>query len=200
MLGGGITAARAGDNSSLLVTNALAWQTKVQRIAGPDVVPSTWVYVAAQTNRFALYVPDGFRFDPSQSADKVILVSDDFAKVVTFQIAEPPTGDTKDLEPATYRDLLSSRYAGASIHEEANMNLDGRSGPCFDVCWKGTGGVVQRGRFVFFATASGVLEFSIAARPEKMEGSREALYSVLGLFQLSGADGQVHIPYLSNKF
>lgn len=200
LLGGGIISSRAAEALSPQAPSASAWQTKVQHIEGPDVVPSTWVYVTAQTNRFAIYVPEGFRFEPSQSIEKVILVSRDLFKVVTFQIVEPPTGDTNSLDSATYRDLLASRYAGATIQEEDRMNLDGRFGPCFDVRWRGTGGVVQRGRFVFFSTQSGVLEFSVTGRPEKMGGSREDLLSVLGLFRLSGTDGQVHLPQLSNKF
>jgi hypothetical protein len=178
---------------------ASAWEVKVRRVEGPDVLPTTWANIAVGTNQFAVNVPDGFRYDPSPSGEGVTLVSLDYAKVIVFRIFDSAATEDKTVDSSACKEALLGRFAGAKVLSESSERVGGSFGPCIELQWTGPSGVAQRGRFIFCSSRAGVLEFSITCRPEKWGEAQTDLTPVLSLFRQSDPQGIIKLPVLSNK-
>ena len=182
-----------------LATNRPLYVTEVKRVGGPGLIPADFAYVTFGTNKFGFVLPSGFRLE-TQDAQEVTLVSADFSCLLTFRVLEAAPAGGPELDPAPYRDLLLSRHPGGKILEEFSSGAAGRRGPAFDLRWNAKGAVPRRERVLFVPSNAGVLEFSLVSSLEKFEAGREGFRELLSCFRAAGADGQLRMPMLSNRF
>jgi hypothetical protein len=130
----------------------------------------------------------------------VTLVSADFSCLLTFRVFEPLPPGVTELDPAPYRSLLLNRRRGGKILEEFSLAAASRRGPAFDLRWNAPGPVARRERVLLIPSDAGVLEFSLVSSLEKFEAGRHGFDALLITFRTTGADGQLVMPVMSNRF
>ena len=142
--------------------------------------------------RLMLAVPPGFRAQ-IPSADKVVLVNDDYSCVLSFRIAAPGSAAGSSLNADLCRAWLEERLQDLSIQEEFSLNAANASGPAFDLQCK-MDGVVRTARVAFIASPFGVLEFNAMSSPAQFETAKATLRSLMRGFQISAPNGKLSPP------
>jgi hypothetical protein len=179
-------------------TNLPAYQTQIQHVGGPGLLPADFAYVTFGTNKFGFVVPAGYRLETA-AAQKVTLVSADYNCLLTFRVFEPDPPGTTELDPAHYRDLLVNSHPGGKIVDEFSLAAVSRRGPAFDLLWNASGSVPRRELVLFIPSIAGVLEFSLVSSLEKFEAARRGFNALLITFRTTEADGRLIMPVLSDR-
>jgi hypothetical protein len=182
-----------------LFTNRAAYQSRVEHVGGPGLIPADYAYVTYKSSKFGFVMPAGFRLE-TQDAQKVTLVSADFSCLLSFQVLDPAPPAGLEEDPAFYRELLLKRHPGGKILEEFSLVAVSRHGPAFDLRWNATGAVPRRERVLFISTDAGVLEFSLLSSLEKFDASQRGFVTLLRCFRAAKADGRLEMPVLSDRF
>jgi hypothetical protein len=190
----------AGEAEATPPTNSppLKLKAEIRDENGPGQLEAKRAYLAVGAQKLAFLMPDAYHSE-SASPQSFSLANVDLACLITCRILSLPSPETKVLTSAVCRELLSSRYSGATILEEFTVTADNRSGPAFDLRWKAQGGLERHCRVVYILLDKDLLEVSLVASPEKFETGRQDLNRVLVTFRTSGPDGKLQVAPLSDK-
>ena len=154
-------------------------------VKGDDFVGNRIVnhaYVSYGTNRFSFVVPEGCHVDGA-SGEKLVVVNEGYDCFLSFRVVGPLPAGNRELQPEVCRQLLLSRYPGATISEEYSRSVANHSGPAFDFQWLNSSGAPQSGRVVFVPMAAGFVEFSLITTVEKAISGQTLFHRFLLTFR-----------------
>jgi hypothetical protein len=141
-------------------------------------------------NRFAFVIPPGFRLDTA-TAEKVVLVNNDFSCLISLRIAAPTP-------PEARREDVLTQYPGAKILGELTFTAANQTGPAFDLQCS-PGGVVRSVRVAFIPSPAGVLEFTLLCSPDKFRGFHGDFDFLLQTLRTSDATRELKMVQLADQ-
>ena len=193
-----MTARNAAAQASAATLFPPALKAEATNVGGPGQLPATYACVSRGSYRFAFRILPGLRMDVSAS-DRVTLVNNDYGQTYVFRVLDMLPASGTELTQDGCRDTLLSQHPGAKILEEFSQPAMGQLCPAFDFIWKGSGGVIRRGRAVFIASSAGVVEFSLLSDPAIFEAGRKDLNTLLQTVRVSDATGKLQYPVIFDK-
>jgi hypothetical protein len=169
----------------------LPLKVRIQMEGGGLTEASYRACVTAGTNKFAFFLPDGFRVnnDPVEGRIKLVNREGNCGITVAILGAAP---ETMKLDPEFYRALLLERNSQAKVTEEFERGVNGQVGSVFDLQWKNDAGMALCSRTLFVASRMGVFEFTAVSAPAHRSARENGFNRVIGSFTVS-RNGQFEV-------